>query len=277
MNILILGHTGKMGTALKSVLGNDHILHLMGRDDFDAYRPFEVIDFVKANPVDVIINAVAHIGIDPCEENPDEAILINVVFPNILATLANGKDCKFVHFSTDAVFPNGGPYTESDKPAPLNMYGYSKSLADKIIPLIHEKHYICRLSILFGETPKKNQFVEKMLAKDGDLYIADDIISSPTYSKDVAREVKWLLETKQPYGLYHVANGGIASLYDLMNEIVKNLRLDKKVNRSSYRYFKHIGTKNTHTPLRSEKIGCMRPWEHAIGEYCHNLRGDYDQ
>jgi dTDP-4-dehydrorhamnose reductase len=274
MNILILGHTGKMGTALIDVLGDDHTLHCMGRDDFNAHQPFEVIDFVKDNPIDVIINAVAHIGIDPCEEDYAEAILVNTTFPNILALLANEVNCKLVHFSTDAVFPNGGPYFESDKPDPLNVYGLSKSLADKCIPHIHEKHYICRLSILFGETPKKNQFVEKMLAHEGDLKIADDIISSPTYSKDVAREVKWLLETEKPYGLYHLANFGEASLYDLMKEILENLQSERKISRVSYRDFPHVGEKNTRTPLSSEKI-IMRHWRDAVKEYCDNIRGDY--
>lgn len=274
MNILILGHTGKMGTALKDVL-KEHTLHLLGRERINIHQPFEVIDYVKENPIDVIINAVAHIGIDPCEEDYGEAILVNTTFPNILALLANETDCTFVHFSTDAVFPNGGPFVESDMPDPLNVYGLSKSLADKCIPHIHEKHYICRLSVLFGETPKKNQFVEKMLARDGDLSIADDIILSPTYSKDVARTVKWLLEGEQPYGLYHVANDGIASLYDLMKEILENLESDAEISRASYKDFPHIGIKNTHTPLRSEKIPCMRMWQDAAKEYCNNLRGDY--
>lgn len=257
------------------VLG-DHDIVSMSSGSFDAgmLNVTRIRHICGWHGIDVIINCVALINIDRCELLRKKALRINTLFPTLLAQHPP-MGTKLVHFSTDAVFTHGGPFVESDLVDTSNWYGQTKSFADMAIPLVNHKHYICRVPLLFGETPKNHQFVEKMLASDGDLKIADDIVSSPTYSKDVARTVKWLLESEQPYGLYHVANDGVASLYDLMKEILANLQSDRKISRASYKDFKHIGAKNTRTPLRSEKIPCMRMWQDAVNEYCNNLRGDY--
>ena len=101
---------------------------------------------------------------------------------------------------------------------------------------------------------------------------ADDIISSPSYSKDIAKKVKQILEDKLPWGLYHVVNEGKASLYDLMKEIIDNLKLDITLNRASHKDFPCTAVKNTFTPMRSEKINMMRPWKEAVRDYCVSIK-----
>lgn len=269
MRILILGHTGKMGRALMKVL-KPHDIVGMNTEDFDA-NDLNVNLFL---PFDVVINCVAFMSIDRCEVMQNKALRINTLFPSLLAQKCKDHNIIFVHFSTDAVFPDGGPWSENDMVDPSNWYGRTKAFADNAISLVNERHYICRLPVLFGES-ESNQFVEKMLAHNGNIRVADDIISSPTYSLDVARAVKNLLEQEAPFGLYHVTNQGYASLFDLMLKIVINLDLEKRVTRASYKHFPFIGTKNTHTPLISNKL-ILRHWEEAIEEYCHNLRrGNY--
>ena len=104
------------------------------------------------------------------------------------------------------------------------------------------------------------------------LKISNDIILSPTYSKDAAVEVKRIIERSLPFGLYHIANEGKASLYDLINEIVNGLKMDTRIERASYKDFPYVGIKNTFTPIRSEKINLMRPWKDAVREYCDEIK-----
>jgi dTDP-4-dehydrorhamnose reductase len=137
-------------------------------------------------------------------------------------------------------------------------------------------HYVFRLPILFGACSGKGQFVEKMLARlfagDGKIRVAADVISSPSYSRDIARKVRELLEHGAPFGTYHLANEGTASLYELMKTLVDLLGLDAAVEQGSYRDFPFVGRKNLRTPLRSVRTEPLRPWREAARDYCLALR-----
>lgn len=276
--VLLLGSTGKMGIALKEVFERDYFVIAKNSRDFDAINFEQVRKLIEENTPEIVINTVAYLGIDPCEENPEKAFKLNTLYPKFLAELSNRMGFLLIHFSTDAVFNNdkGNFYTEKDCPSPLNIYGFTKYGGDCFIQAIAERYYIVRTSVLFGETTKNTQFVEKMLQKimEGQkvLNISADIVGSPSYSKDVAREIKKMLESSRQSGLYHVANQGKGSLYELMKEIVANLDLNVEINRASYRDFSYLGIKNTFTPIRSEKNPSLRPWQEAVKEYCKNVK-----
>lgn len=276
--ILLLGSTGKMGTALLDVLSDEYVVEGKNTAHFDASDHAQVRDVIETCKPDIVINAVAFLGIDPCEKNTQKAFQLNALYPKLLAELSEKHKYLLIHFSTDAVFDNDKRdfYLESDIPCPLNMYGSTKYNGDWFIQILAKSFYIIRISVLFGETQKQTQFVEKMLArvKKGEkrLRISHDIISSPTYSRDVAMEVKRIIKEKYPYGIYHVANDGKASLCDLMKEIVNKLGLEVIVDAASYKDFPHVGIKNVYTPIKSEKIKALRPWQDAVSEYCRNIK-----
>jgi len=276
--ILLLGNTGKMGTALEDVFTGDFSIIGKNTRDFDACDLAQVQALIEEVAPDIVINAVAFLGIDPCEKEPAKAFTLNTLYPKLLAELSNKKSYLLIHFSTDAVFNDdkGDFYTEKDAAIPLNLYGFTKYGADCFIQSIAENYYIFRIPVLFGETAKNTQFVEKMLqfAKQGRevLRISGDIISSPTYSQDVAKEIRKILKGSLKHGIYHLANEGKASLYELVKEIVERLDLDVNVRMASYKDFPFFGTKNTFTPIKSVKIGSLRPWKAAVKEYCDKIK-----
>lgn len=276
--ILLLGSTGKMGIALSYVLADKFEVIGKNSRDFDATDFEAVRKLINDNPADIVINTVAFLGIDPCEKDPQKAFILNTLYPKLLAEISRKKDFLLIHFSTDAVFNDekNDFYTESDQSYPLNIYGFTKLGGDCFIKSIAKKFYIFRISMLFGETTKNTQFVEKMLelVKKGNklLKISNDIISSPTYSKDAAKEIKRIIENKYGYGIYHIANEGKATLYELMNEIVKQLNLKVKIEPASYTDFPYIGIKNTCTPIKSCKIPSLRHWKEAVKEYCECIK-----
>lgn len=275
--ILLLGNSGKMGIALTDILSKDYIVQGRNSKDFDAAQLKQVATLINAEEPNIVINAVAFLGIDPCENDPIKALRLNTLYPKFLAELSEEKKYLLIHFSTDGVFNDRkeGFFIESDAPSPMHIYGLTKYGGDCFIQAIAKHYYIIRIPILFGETNKKTQFVEKMLDKieSGQkiLKIADDIVYSPSYSRDIALKVKQILDNELPGGLYHVVNEGKASLYELMKEIVVNLKLDVSVEKASYKDFPSVGIKNTFTPMSSEKIGVMRPWRDAVYEYCKNI------
>jgi len=275
--ILLLGYTGKMGLALNEVLKEDYTIIGKNSKDFNAENFDEVRDMIENIKPDIVINTVAFLGIDPCEKDPMKALKLNALYPKLLAELSNKIGFLLVHFSTDAVFNNekNDLYVESDTPKPLNVYGLTKYGGDCFIQAIATKYYIFRLSVLFGKSIKNNQFIEKMLQKveEGNnvIKIADDVVSSPSYSLDIANEIKKILRSSLPFGLYHLINDGKATLFELIFEIVKNLNLNIKVEKASFKDFPYIGIKNLNTPIKSEKIRPLRPWKEAVKDYTQKL------
>ncbi len=281
--LLLLGSTGKMGVALRKEFKDDYLIIGKSSRDFDALNFQQVRNLIEQTSPDIVINTVAYLGIDPCEKDPEQAFRLNTLYPKLLAELSNEKQFLLLHFSTDAVFNDvkRDLYTENDCPYPLNIYGFTKYGGDCFIQAIAKSYYILRISVLFGEATKNTQFVEKMLQKikEGQnvLNVSGDIIGSPTYSLDVAGQVRRILEESFEFGLYHIANEGKASLYDLIKEIVVNLDIDVEVKMASYKDFPYIGIKNTYTPIKSEKIASLRSWQKAVKEYCDSIKGNWKE
>lgn len=272
--ILLLGATGKMGLSLGSVLEGAYNVVGKNSKDFDAANLREVESLIEDTRPDIVINTVAFLGIDPCEVQPNRALQMNTLYPKRLAELSKKMGFLLVHFSTDAVFNDQKDdfYLETDRPEPVNLYGLTKFGGDCFIQSIAQRYYIFRIPILFGKSLKANQFVEKMLdrVRQGQkvLKISSDIYSSPTYSSDVADEVRRIIESSSSFGTYHIANDGKTSLYELIKEIIGNLGLRVKIEKASFRDFPYVGVKNTNTPLRSAKIKSLRPWREAVKAYC---------
>ena len=275
--MLLLGSTGKMGSAVKATFETDYDVICKNSKDFDACNFDDVVRLVTEHMPDIVINTVVFLGIAQCEKQPNKALLLNTLYPKLLAELSNDLGYLLIHFSTDAVFNDakGDYYYESDAQSPVNMYGFTKHGGDCFVREISENYYIFRISILFGETDRDTQFIEKMIkrVREGQrvLKVADDIISSPSYTADIAKEVKRIVYESLPFGLYHIANKGKASLYDLMCEIAKCLELDVKIERASHKDFHVCGIKNTYTPISSEKAGRLRSWQEAVRDYCIRL------
>ncbi|MBM4149532.1 MAG: NAD(P)-dependent oxidoreductase [Lentisphaerae bacterium] len=275
--ILILGHTGKLGTAFRQAFAGAYAVTGRNSADFDASDAAQVRKVLDQARPEIVINAVAWLGIEPSEQEPERAFRLNALYPRVLAEASQNMGFRLVHISTDAVFDGkkGGPYVESDPARPINVYGLTKYGGDCLVQAVARDYYIVRVSVLFGESPKDNQFVEKMLARvrSGQrvLRISDDIVLSPSYSRDIAGRVREMIEAPPPAGVYHVANEGVASLYDLMAEVVARLRLDVAVERASHRDFPSVGLKNLCTPLRSEKHALLRDWRAAVADYCQSI------
>ena len=272
--IVLFGSTGKIGTAILAIFDQQYSITALDRSSCDARDLTKVQQIVKEVNPDIVINAAAFNGVDACESDPFQALQINTIFPKLLAELSNSHGFLLVHFSSDAVFSgfDACSYSEDSSASPINIYGLTKYGGDCFVTAIAERYYIARISLQFGENNGKLQFVENMLERllrgNRLLQISDDIIASPSYSRDVAKRVKLLIEEQSDFGLYHVANEGQASLYELICELVDIMKLEVVIENVSHTNFPSIGMKNKYIPIISHKILPLRPWREALVEYC---------
>ncbi|MCH7868279.1 MAG: NAD(P)-dependent oxidoreductase [Myxococcales bacterium] len=267
-----------MGSAISRVFGDDHEIIGMNRNHLDCENLDQVSAVVAAERPDLVINAVAFLGIDACESEADRAIQLNTLLPKRLAELSRDRGFVFAHLSTDAVFGDAlDKYcVESDPVKPFNVYGLTKYGGDYFVQSIARRSYLFRLPVLFGESSKRDQFVEKMLSRvqagERRLQISSDIITTPSYSRDIAEEMHRILASDLPPDLYHLTNEGRGSLFEMIELLVANLRLAVTVEPVSHKRFPSFGRKNVFTTMKSEKVTSLRPWRDAFREYCETLQ-----
>ena len=255
MKVLVTGIAGQLGHDVMNELhkrgyegvGSDIAPQYSGADDgtavtkmdyiqMDITNSEEVTEAIKKVNPDVVVHCAAWTAVDLAEEseNKEKVMAINVGGTENITKVCKELDCKMVYISTDYVFDGYGtrPWNEDCKDyAPLNVYGESKLMGEKVVSLNLEKYFIVRIAWVFGVNG--NNFIKTMLKvgkKFDSLNVVNDQIGTPTYTYDLSRLLVDMIETDK-YGYYHATNeGGYISWYDFACEIFKQAGYKTKVN-----------------------------------------------
>ncbi|UCH12906.1 MAG: dTDP-4-dehydrorhamnose reductase [Candidatus Omnitrophota bacterium] len=238
MKILITGSSGMLGQALCAKLADRH--EVIGIDIKEVAEcklqlaDFFQLDITDRNLIiqkieevapDIIIHCAAYTDVDGCESNPEKAQELNVA---TTATIAEG--CKLtssymIYISTDFVFDGKkkSPYTEKDRPNPINIYGKTKLEGEDAVKDMLDKYLIIRTSWLFGKGGKN--FVDIILnraKKEKELKVVNDQIGCPTYAIDLAGAVASVISNQLPVisgRLLNITNSGSCTWYEFAREI----------------------------------------------------------
>ena len=242
-NILVTGEGGQVGEALRQTLaplGNVVIPTLaeLNLTDKDAIRKW-----MREVRPRWVVNAAAHTAVDKAESEPELAFAINATAPEVLAEEAKKIGAVVVHYSTDYIFDGSkvGPYVESDRPGPLNVYGKSKLAGEVALSESGAAHVIFRTSWVYGATG--NNFVRSMLrlAREREhLRIVGDQHGAPTWSLELAKltadvigqierraaqDGRSLHEAAHPVsGLYHATGAGATTWYGFAAQAIAELQ-----------------------------------------------------
>lgn len=193
MRILVTGKEGQVDTSLQTVgeaLGLEIIR--IGLPEIDLSQPETLEAPVREAHPDVIISSAAYTAVDKAESEPELAQAVNGDAPGVLARLAAELDIPILHLSTDYVFAGDKdtPYTETDMPAPVSVYGRTKLSGEEQIRAATDNHVILRTAWVYS--PYGHNFVKTMLrlgeTRD-ELSVVADQHGCPTYAPDIARVV----------------------------------------------------------------------------------------
>jgi len=226
MRVLVLGAKGQLGTEICAVYA-DADLVAADIDTIDIRDKEGVRALLERTLPDLVINTTAAHNVPRCEEEPGVAFAVNAIAVRDLAAACRVRDARLVHISTDYVFGDGTgqPYTEEDRPAPMNVYGASKLAGEHLLAAEWDNHIILRTAALYGPAPcvakQGMNFVRLMLhlAETRDeIKVVTDEITTPTYTKALARQIRLVAEKGEP-GLYHATCGGACSWYEFAEAI----------------------------------------------------------
>lgn len=224
MKILITGATGQLGRdCVQACKARGHEVYGVSSRMFPLSDETAMCGVLDTFAPDAILHAAAYTAVDQAEDEPALCRLVNAAGTEILARLAQERNTKFLYISTDYVFPGTGEdfYEPEDKKAPCNVYGESKLLGEEAAQKEIDELFIVRISWVFGENGKN--FIKTMLRlaeTHEELSVVGDQIGSPTYTRDLARLLADMIETRK-YGVYHATNEGTCSWAELAAEALR--------------------------------------------------------
>jgi dTDP-4-dehydrorhamnose reductase len=274
-NILVVGGSGLLGSAMRSELISRHYKVLAPTsEDLDVTDQELVLEFLRHNWPDLIINCAGYTDVDEnegeLEINPE---LINNYGAVVLAAVARDIGIRIAHVSTSYVFDGirKEPYVETDRPSPVSRYGRLKLAAERAMIAENPTALILRTSWLFG--PGRTNFVSLVARKAqvGDtVEAAKDVVSAPTYSLDLAEGFAELLE-KDAKGIVHLTNSGTVSRYELARTALKQLGLPGGVEAVPAELV-YRAKRPPHAVLSTELAKTkysvtLRPWNEALTDY----------
>jgi dTDP-4-dehydrorhamnose reductase len=212
MRVLIVGASGFIGSALRSVFGADAVGTYCNHP-VDGLRPLDMRDaaaverLVREIEPALVIHPAAQPHVDWCEDHVRESHDVNVAGTRNVATAARAVGARYVFFSTDYVF-NGtsGPCREDALPDPPNVYGRHKLEAERLIAETLDNYVIVRVCGVYGFERLGKNFVMGLLARGrrGEpMNVPSDQWGNPTYADNLSVAVQELALSSQR-GIFHV-------------------------------------------------------------------------
>ena len=237
MRVVVLGSTGMLGQALIKE-ANIRKIDVFGMADKNADFSFDIKDdkalsnFICKMQPDVVINTVAIINLDFCEEHPDLAYLVNARPVALLTNLCREVGSFFVHISTDHYFirEKDKKHKESDKVVLVNEYARTKHVAE-VFALNYLNSLVLRTNIVGFRYQKDNStFVEwavDSLKNKREMTLFSDFYASSIDVRFFAKALFDLLEKKEkPVGLLNLASKEVSTKRDFIMCLAKKLNMD---------------------------------------------------
>ena len=276
MKVLVTGAKGQLGTDLVEVLqAKSFEVIALDLDEVDLTDREAVLRTMAGLSFDAVIHCAAYTAVDKAEDDRDACYAINVTATQTLAEVCAQRDAKLLYISTDYVFDGSGerPWAVDSPREPLSVYGKTKSEGEDVVRELVRKHFIVRISWVFGRHGAIN-FVKTMtrLGKEREsIGVVNDQVGSPTFTEDLSVLLAEMVATDK-YGTYHATNEGTCSWYEFAKEImrVQGLSCEVKPLRSSEYPTKAQRPKNSRldkTCLDNAGFARLPRWEDALRRF----------
>ncbi len=247
MSVLVTGANGFVGYYLSKLLVRKKIpviatgrgpcrvplqersrLHYVNLDFCNQQMVHSVLQQYRPH---CIIHAGAMCQPDYCEQHQPEAYETNVTGTMHLLHTAASAGARFIYVSTDFVFDGeSGPYSEEDKPAPVNYYGHTKWMAEKAVQIYQHPWAIVRTVLVYGASYSGRQnlveTVRRKLESGEEYQVVSDQFRTPTYVEDLSWALAEIAE-KEHSGIFHISGAERLTPYDMGIATARHLGLDE--------------------------------------------------
>ena len=278
--IMVVGSNGQLGSDMcieARTAGHEVFAVDFPRIDITSQQSVEKM-INEVRPA-CIINCAAYTAVDDCETNKATAYALNADGPGYLATAAAAIGARMIHISTDYVF-NGnkkGVYVETDTPDPQSIYGASKYEGEQQVAAVCADHQIFRIAWLYGLHGRNFVFniraaAEKRAGIDGKMSVVADQFGTPTYTKDVCRQVVRVMRQKELTGIFHATCEGSCCWFDFAKVIVDAAKIPVILSPCTTDEHPRPAPRPKNSHLENERlkaagVAVMREWREAFDEF----------
>lgn len=183
---------------------------------------------------------------------------LNVDGTKNILELAKKYNMYLIYISTDFVFDGTKttPYTEDDQPNPIEWYGETKYLGEKVVLESGYPAAITRITYPYrANFDIKPDIIHKVLdkLKTGEVVkMFSDQICTYTFIDDIAYGLDKILEIK-PNDIYHLVGSSSHSPYDMAKLVAKTFGFDENLVQPS----------SLEEYIKSQPAG-SRPWQKCL-------------
>jgi dTDP-4-dehydrorhamnose reductase len=222
---------------------------------------------------DLVVNCAGMTNVEECQADPAAAQRANAEMPGLLAAACTSRGVRFVHISTDHLFDDRRTlFSESDRPAPLNVYGSTKAAGERAVFDAAPEALVIRTNFFGWGTSYRRSFTDSILsALRGGVrpMLFDDVYFTPILIDRLVEVVHQLVDL-QGSGLYHVVGDERLTKYDFGLLVAREFGLDETlVQRGRFADRPELAARPREMGLSNAKlrsaIGC------AIGDVATQL------
>jgi dTDP-4-dehydrorhamnose reductase len=284
--VAIIGANGQLGAdCVDAFTERGYEIAPLNHDRIDIVDAGLVDTVIGEEAPDIVVNTAAMHNVEGCEDQAAYAFSVNGIGSRNLAIAASTFRFRLIHISTDYVFDGakGSPYSESDLPAPLNVYGNTKLSGEHFVLAGAPDAIVVRTSGLYGRSACRAKqgglnFVQRMLQlarERGSVEVVSDQFVTPTYTYHLAHQIVALAESDLT-GVVHATCQDECSWFDFAAEIFAlagvSVRLERttsaafpsKVKRPAYSVLDNVR-------MRDAGIDRMPHWKESLAVYLREM------
>jgi len=270
LKICVIGGSGVIGSKLVKYFANKKLdvkyTYLKNKiPDFQGGYKLDITDrkstlslLDKIDP-DVVIHTAALTNVDLCETNKTLATKINVEGTRNVIDGCKIKNRKLVYVSTSAVFDGKKKqYFENQPTSPLNHYGYTKLVGEKLVANSDLSYLILRTDQPYGWNEKwqhTNSVLRVINAIQSGEILKEitDWYNTPTYDYDFAKATFELLRKKLT-GTFHVVGPEFVNRFGWALKIPEVFNLDKNMIKPIKAESLSLPAKRVNVKLSNQKL-----------------------
>jgi len=285
MRVVVIGARGQLGTELCAVYRDEDLIPI-DIDTLDVRDAHAVSNLIQSARPNLVVNTAAAHNVAECETDPDTAFAVNAAGARNVAAACAGVSARLVYISTDYIFSGdrpGIPLVEDDLPGPRSVYAASKLAGEHLVAAQCPDHLIIRSAAMYGPAPciakGGRNFVSLMThlaATQPEVRVVNDQITTPTYARSLATQIK-LAGEKAPPGIYHATCNGECSWYEFAREIFDVLKIKTPLLPVSTEDIPSTVQRPRYSVLQNKRLQDLRldimpHWKHALHEYLNTAK-----
>lgn len=221
----------------------------------------QILDFTKRIKPQIIIHAASIGNVDYCEKYPDEAYQVNVEGTQNIIKAAKQVKARIIFLSSNAVYDGmKPPYGEKSFLKPIDVYGKTKMVGEKLIKRSNLKFCIMRLMTMYGWPPPGGRsnpvtWVIENLKKGERINIVNDIYNNHLWAGQAAKVLWKIIVRNIEAEIYNIAGKDNINRFELALKVAKAFKLDSSlIQPVNSDFFKSIARRPKNTCFETLKM-----------------------